>query len=292
MKKKLGAILFTLALIFALAACSGNADDTPNEDPPATEAAEATEPEIVEEVESAEMLEAYQTYLQMMDRLFPEHGAIDLDLTMSITVVVNDETSVSSTSGNLKMILDDGGEQMSLFLDLSQHGVVGIVEAYMAVIDDETNFMRISINDDVFETEFTYADMYGYIADVFGIMMSYVDFFSMATIDFDAVVSAEIEESAIQIVFDEYTFIAFIIGNVFLESVMDGFIDSFAGLEIRFDSAQTLLTIVTDDNGDPSAMSVLMPLDVDISGNQIIKYIALDFVINARNGDVMIESPR
>lgn len=286
MLKKIGAVVLAVTLIvMVLAACGGGAD-TNVAQPPAQETPNQgsdvvdTPPADNNQGDDALALEittiAFQSYTDLLESMSGADVAYDIDFTMVMDMSMDDGFSMSMpTSGNMRMSVDGDTLRTSMTMDMGMG--MGVLEFYMEMVGNEVTFVQQSI--DGVEVDFFSSE------DMLEILNSSIN---MPDVDFNAIVSAEIEEAGgqtiINMVFDGHA-----ISDFALASVADQLGDLGVDMDMQLEDMP--FTIVKDSAGNPVSMSMYMNMTLEAEGEAFTMSITSEFVFNAFGSGVVIEMP-
>ena len=261
MLKKFGTILLALVLIASLAACGGGT---------------AT-------VDPAER--AFETYSNIMQRLSiqPGHsGAYDIDFVMDMDMTILGETIETTSTGNMRMIVDgdDAEMSMTMYMDMGGLGSTSM-EMYIAIEGGSLSTMQILMDGEEFPQEFLSPEMEAMFQDMFDDMLNVPEIDGME--DFTSVEIEEVNgQTIMHIVLD---------GESFSEFVLAAMEDELAmfGLDMDMTIEDIYMTIVTDSEDNPLSMSMEMHMHMEIDGEEISLSTNIEMFFNAFGDSVEIE---
>ena len=324
MIKKYSAILLAILLVFVFAAC---AEEPVVEEPPVREVAEAppvgeeSRPEQEDEAEEEEELLlgltpgirelssneavslAWDAFNRVLDYIFPEPGAVDVDLVIGFETSVMGMVINYEIEGSWKAIidLDSEGVQWAVVWDMGElEG--GVVEIFISEDEKGNFFARFASEDELIELD---ADLFlGFDEDVelfFDAVDLYVDAFVVIELLFDGDFgAAEIEDKEdgtthYTIALCEFGAEDLIYGSQYKTNVLQGFVESFiatSGIEVFPEAQESLIVIVMGADGRPESMHIEINIEfVTEEELDMVARFTMDYTFNAFGEDVVIRRP-
>ena len=320
MKKKWCAMLLAILLIFIGTACI---EEPVVEEPPEQEVAEALpveealEPEEDEAEEEETILglmpdrrelssdEAVYLALEAFDRvlehIFPEPGAVDMDLVIGFEVEAMGMTVNYRIHGNWRAIVEFDDEESRMALSWDFGAMEDAVE--MVVVEDESGefFVRFAQGDEVIDLDFDTILTDDAAREIFESLESYMGMF--ISIDFlmdGDFLSAEIEDAEdgsahYTVVLCDLGAYDIVLVNDYMFNVLEGFVESFtesSGIEIFPVFQESLLVIVMDADGRPMGVSIVIDIAFDADEDvDMAAQFTMEYTFNAFDGQVVIQRP-
>jgi hypothetical protein len=266
MYKRLLPAIFALLLLTACAAPTTPATSATPAAPAAATPAPLPEPDEPEpepaQEESSQA--AYQVYRSALDAVTGPNLRYDIDMESSIDMTASGESMSMDTSGNIKMIAEDGLVQYALTMDMSALG-----SGVMLVLFDGENLYAELDGQPVELDPMTAAEQ----ADLAVNMPEFPQ---------DSIKSSDTAVSG-----DETTTTLVVDGQTLLDYAMGIVGDSLQGITPNLDDVT--LRIVTGADGNLKKMTLDMRMNVSDSNNDIEMLSTYTYTVQALGQDVQID---